>query len=117
MLCVEGARVTADVNLLPPLPSAPGDAGPANENSANKDKFSVLTPLEANKEVPSRLPIQEDTARKILCEKGFKLELSGNEVYYTACSSLVILKNSCSKLHCQKGFKLKPFFYKIRLGV
>ena len=38
----------------------------------------------------------------ILCEKGIKSKLSGNEVYYTACSLLVILKNSCRKFHCQK---------------
>ena len=38
----------------------------------------------------------------VLHEKEFKLKLSGNEVYYTACSLLAILKNSCSKRHCQK---------------
>jgi len=38
--------------------------------------------------------------------------LSGNEVYYTACSFLVIFKNSCCKLHCQKGFNLFLFAYK-----
>ena len=41
---------------------------------------------------------------------------SGNEVYYTASSLLVILKNSCSKLQCQKFFKLKIFSYKIEGG-
>ena len=30
------------------------------------------------------------TAQVILYEKGFKLKLSGGEVYYTACSLLVI---------------------------
>ena len=39
--------------------------------------------------------------------------LSGNEVYYTAWSLLVILKHLCSKIHYQKRFKLKPFFFKI----
>ena len=39
--------------------------------------------------------------------------LSGNEVYYTAYSLLVILKNFCSTLHCQKVFDLIPFSYKI----
>ena len=38
--------------------------------------------------------------------------LSGNEVYYTACFLLVILNNSYSKPHCQKGFNLNPFSYK-----
>ena len=38
----------------------------------------------------------------ILHENKIKLKLSGNEVYYTARSLLVILENSCGKLHCQK---------------
>ena len=41
----------------------------------------------------------------ILYEKKSQ-NLSGNEVYYSACSLLVILKNSCSQLHFQKGFHL-----------
>ena len=41
-------------------------------------------------------------SRRHSCEQAFKLKLSGDEVYYTACSLLVVLKNSCSKLHCQK---------------
>ena len=45
--------------------------------------------------------------------KEIKLNLSGNEVYYTVCSLLVILKNPCSKLHYQRGFDLNPFSYKI----
>jgi hypothetical protein len=49
-------------------------------------------------------PEDEDEAQigLILYQTGFKLNLFGNEVYYTAHSSLVILNNSCSKLHCQK---------------
>ena len=39
--------------------------------------------------------------------------LSGDEIYYAACSFLVTLKNSCSKLYCQKGFNSVPFSYKI----
>ena len=42
--------------------------------------------------------------------------LNGNEVYYTACSLLVIQKNSCSQLHCQKEFNSIPFSYEIRCG-
>jgi len=42
---------------------------------------------------------------RILYEKGIKLKLYGNEVYYTACSLLVILKNSC--------FNLNPFSYRV----
>ena len=38
--------------------------------------------------------------------------LSGNEVCYTACSLLVILKNLCSKLHSQKGFDFILVSYK-----
>ena len=41
------------------------------------------------------------------------LETSGNEVYYTSSSLLVIFKYSCGKLHCQKFFKSKSFPYKI----
>ena len=39
---------------------------------------------------------------RILFEKGIKSKLSGNEVYYTACSLQVLSENSCSKFHCQK---------------
>ena len=45
---------------------------------------------------------QVSTPCLILCEKSFNLKLSGNEVYYTASSSLGTLNHSCSKLHCQK---------------
>ena len=37
-------------------------------------------------------------------KRGLNYKLSGNEVDYTACSLLVILKNSCSKLHRQSFF-------------
>ena len=33
----------------------------------------------------------------ILYDKGIELKNSGNEIYYTACSLLEILKNSCSQ--------------------
>ena len=46
-------------------------------------------------------------------EKRIKSNLAGNEVYYTACSLLVILKNLTCKLHCQKGFNLIPFSHTI----
>ena len=39
---------------------------------------------------------------QILYEKGIELKLSGNKIYYIACSLLLLLKNSCGKLHCQK---------------
>ena len=42
-------------------------------------------------------------------------DLSGNEVYYTACYLLVIFKHSCSKLHCQKGLNLILVSYKTAL--
>ena len=38
--------------------------------------------------------------------------LSGNEVYYTACSLLAICNDSCSKLHDQRGLNLTLFLYK-----
>ena len=40
-------------------------------------------------------------SRPSLYEKGIEMKLSGNEVYYTACSLLVILKYSCCRLHRQ----------------
>ena len=43
-------------------------------------------------------------------------DLSGHEVYYTACSLHVILKNSCSKRHCRKGFDLIIFSCKVGPG-
>jgi hypothetical protein len=50
---------------------------------------------------------------QILYEKLFNIKTSGNEVYNTASSLLVLFKNSCSELHYQKFFKLKGFSYKI----
>ena len=47
-----------------------------------------------------------------LCEEGIKLNLSGNEVYYTACSLPVIVENSCSKLHYETVFNSNPSSYK-----
>ena len=44
--------------------------------------------------------------RGILYEKGNKLKLSGNEVYFTACSLLVVLENLCGKLHLAGSFNL-----------
>jgi hypothetical protein len=49
----------------------------------------------------------------LLDEKRIKLNLSGNELYHTACSVLVILKNLCSKLHSQTGFNFILFSLKI----
>jgi hypothetical protein len=37
------------------------------------------------------------------------LDVSINEVYYTACYLLVILKDSCGELDCQEGFD--PIFF------
>ena len=45
----------------------------------------------------------------ILHEKAFKSKLSGNGVYYTACSVLVILENLFGKFHCQKVLIENPF--------
>ena len=57
--------------------------------------------------------IESSVLLVISYEKAFTLKLSGNEVYYTACSLLVISKKSSSKLHCQKGFNFILFSYKI----
>jgi hypothetical protein len=43
--------------------------------------------------------------------------LSGDEVYHTACSLLVMCKNSCGKLHRQKRFDLVIFLYHITSGI
>ena len=51
----------------------------------------------------SRFSMRAGAAKKI------RLFLSGNEVYYTASSLLVIFKNSCSKFHFQKGFDYSLF--------
>ena len=45
----------------------------------------------------------------ILYENGIKSKKSGNEVDYTACTSLIILKNSCSKIHYQEVLISFPF--------
>ena len=49
---------------------------------------------------------------KFYMKRELNQNLSGNDVYYAACS-LVILRNSLSKLHCQKGFDLIPLSCKI----
>jgi len=49
--------------------------------------------------------------RKADIKRSLNQNLAGNQVYYTACSSLVI-NNSCSKLHCQKDFNLILVSYK-----
>ena len=53
----------------------------------------------------------------ILHEKRIELNLSGNEVYYTACSLLVTFKSSCSKFHYLKGLNLNSFSYKITIFI
>jgi hypothetical protein len=49
-----------------------------------------------------RLPPNRAPPSAILYEKGIKLKLSDNEVHYTACYLLVILKYSSGKFHCLK---------------
>jgi hypothetical protein len=44
---------------------------------------------------------QMEEAQKILCEKAFKLKLSGNEAYYTNSLILLVKNMLCSKLHYQ----------------
>ena len=48
-------------------------------------------------------------------KRGLNQNLSGNEVYYTAGSSLVLLKNSCSEFHCHTDFNLIFFSHKLAL--
>jgi len=54
-------------------------------------------------------------ARATLYEKGFKLQLFGNEVYYTNSLLLLVQNMLCSKLHYQKDFNLKAFSCKISI--
>jgi len=42
-------------------------------------------------------------------KKAFGLKLSGNEVYYAACSLLIILQNWSRQLHCKKVLSKQPF--------
>ena len=49
-------------------------------------------------------------------ERESNSSLPGNEVYYTACSLLVIFKNSCIELYCQKGFNSILFLYESTLS-
>jgi len=44
-----------------------------------------------------------------LYEKRSKLNLSGNEVYYTDSLALLVKNMLCSELLCQKGFDLILF--------
>jgi len=61
------------------------------------------TLAEKNMRARERLS-NESRTWMILFEKVFKSKLSGNEVYYTACSLLVTLKDSCIIFHCQNVF-------------
>ena len=63
------------------------------------------------REVLATLSVQE--LRALLQDIISNSNLSGNEVYCTACCLLVMLKNSCSKLHRWKGFNLILFSSKI----
>ena len=45
--------------------------------------------------------VSASSGEAMLCGLGTKLKLSGNEVYYTACSLLVIFQSSSSKLQWQ----------------
>ena len=49
----------------------------------------------------------------ILMKREFNQKKTGNEVYYTARSLLVMFNNLCSELHRQKDFDLIIFAYKI----
>ena len=44
-----------------------------------------------------------------LIGKEYQFKLSGNGVYYKACSSLVIVNHSCSKLQYQRVSTSFPF--------
>ena len=48
-----------------------------------------------------RLREEQDAPRLISYEKGINTKKSGDEFYYTACSSLIVSKNSCNNLQCQ----------------
>ena len=48
--------------------------------------------------------LEREKARSSYMQRELNQYLSGNEVYYTACSSLVISKNWFSEPHRQKDF-------------
>ena len=59
---------------------------------------------------PQPLLLTTPVVKEILYEKALTIKYSGNEVYCTACSFLVILKISCSNFHHQKVVIQKPFY-------
>ena len=75
-----------------------------------QDAAARLGEMEAR---ASSLEVREPTPRFYM-KRELNQNLSGNEVYDTAFSLLVILKNSCSKLHRQKSFDLLLLSSKIR---
>ena len=63
-------------------------------------------PVRAHRNAPEGLPPRHQRRR---VRPSMHYSLSGAEVYYTACSVLVMLMNPCGKLHCQRGFDLAFF--------
>ena len=88
---VQGATVAAN-----PQAKTPGYGGVCDQEEgwSSTDRPSMYHPSGPVVEV------------RRLYEKRIKLKLSGNEVYYTACSLLVIFKNSRSELQCQNDLIL-----------
>jgi len=72
-----------------------------------------VTPIRVRLDPLPHLRYQLRLLCLILHDQRIKLNLSGNEVHYSACSLLLTLKNSCSKVHCQKGINLIFFSYEI----
>ena len=75
----------------------------------------LRTGCESRHLILSRRPLlagRISRTRRLYMKRKLNRNLSGNEVYYTASSSLVILNDSCSKLHCRKGFNLILVSYK-----
>ena len=56
-------------------------------------------------------------AARDLIENSFNSKLYGDEVYYSACSFLVISKNSYGKLHCQESLNLISFHIRSGAGL
>ena len=63
--------------------------------------------------VLGRQPTHRGCWLKFYMERELGWYLSGNEVYFTACSLLVMWKNLCSKLNYHRGLNLVLFSYKI----
>ena len=78
-----------------------------------KVSHGLTGPFQAKREHPLLLrTFTWKPTPKSHVKRGLNFIVFGNEVYYAACSLLLILKNLCSKLHGQKVSSQFPFHIK-----